>query len=401
MAERLPDWAHWSEAGVDHPWTVGVEEEVMLLDAGGTALANRIDDVLAAAPPALQAHTSAETHACLIELKTSPHATVADMASELAVLRRWLDALLRDELGLRAAVAGTHPTTTFSEVAVSSSSRYRKIEALTRAVAHREPTMALHVHVAVPDGSAAVRALDGLRSDLPLLLALSANSPFWRGSDTGFASIRTPILSMFPRFGIPRHFGRYANYVRVVERMLRSGAVPEPGFLWWDVRLQPRRGTVEVRIMDAQCRVEDVAALAALVQCLVRLHAEVPRPSTLELEVLAENRFLAARDGMSAQLVEGPLGSPRPVRRRLDELLEECGPVARMLGCAAELAGVERLAANPGDERQRRLATRHGLEALPALLGADFVPGGWATRAASPLSDEGTAAAGRHAVWSV
>src|SRR3954466_205858 len=117
--------------------------------------------------------------------------------------------------------------------------------------------MALHVHVAVPDGATAVRALDGLRDDLPLLLALSANSPFWRGADSGFASMRTPIFSMFPRVGIARHFGAYAEYVRAVEAVVGSGAIRDPSFLWWDARIQPRFGTVEVRIMDAQSRVTD------------------------------------------------------------------------------------------------------------------------------------------------
>jgi carboxylate-amine ligase len=240
-----------------------------------------------------------------------------------------------------------------------------------RALAYREPTMALHVHVAVPDADTAVHALDGLRSDLPVVLALSANSPFWRGSDSGFASIRTPLFSMFPRVGIPRRFAGYASYVGVLDRMLRSGAIPEPGFVWWDARLQPRLGTVEVRIADAQSRVGDVAAIAAVVHCLVRRHAERGRPRLAEPEVLAENRFLAARDGMRAELIDGRKAR-RPVDDRLAELLDACRPVAGALGCGAELAAAAALAADPGDVRQRRLAARDGLAALPARLGDEF-----------------------------
>ena len=143
-----------------------------------------------------------------------------------------------------------------------------------RELARREPTFALHVHVGVADPEDAVRLANRLRAHLPLLLALSANSPFWQGRDTGLASARTPLFQAFPRVGIPRAFDDYADYVEAVDLLIRCGAFPEPTFLWWDVRLQPRFGTVEVRIMDAQTTVEDTAALVALVQSIARLEVE-------------------------------------------------------------------------------------------------------------------------------
>jgi glutamate---cysteine ligase / carboxylate-amine ligase len=377
-----PAWARWSEAAASRPWTVGIEEEVMILEPPGCSIANRIDDVLAALPPAVARRAAAETHACVVELRTDPHATVAGAAAELALLRQALDGALRDRLGLRVAAAGTHPLATHSEVAVSTSARYREIDATMRALAHREPTMAQHVHIAVPDGATAVRALDGLRSDLPLLLALSVNSPYWRGSDSGFASLRTQIFSMFPRVGIPRAFGTYTEYKRAVDPMLRSEAIPEPGFLWWDARLQPRLGTVEVRILDAQSRVTDAAALAAVVHCLVRHHAEAERPGAAGPEVLAENRFLAARDGIRAQLIDDRIGQQRPARDALTELLDDCEPLAVRLGCGSELASAAALAEDPGAARQRRLTAREGIAALPAWLAAEFAPAGRTVAAA-------------------
>jgi glutamate---cysteine ligase / carboxylate-amine ligase len=356
-----------------------LEEEAMLLDPADWSVANRIDDVLAALPFAVAPHAAAETHACVVELRTAPHPTVTSAAAELAWLRRSLDATMRDELGLRAAAAGTHPLATRAEVSVSSGSRYREINATMRALARREPTMAQHVHVAVPDGDSAVRALDGLRGDLPVLLALSANSPYWRGSDSGFASARTPIFSMFPRVGIPRAFGTYAEYVRAVDPLLRSHAIPDPGFLWWDARLQPRLGTVEIRIMDAQSRLPDAGALAAVVQCLVRRHADGTCHAAGP-EVLAENRFLAARDGMDARLIDDRFGTRRPVRDVLAELLEDCRPFAVELGCGAELSAAAALAADPGEARQRRHATRDGVAELPARLADDFAPNGQVER---------------------
>jgi carboxylate-amine ligase len=369
----LPDWARWNRAAAECPWTVGIEEEVMLLDPGDWRLVNRIDDVLAALPPSLARHAGAETHACVVELRTAAHPTAAGAAAELATQRRSLDVAVRDDVGVRAAVAGTHPSATYADVALSGSARHREVAATMRSLARREPTMALHVHVAVPDEAAAVRALDGLRVELPTLLAVSANSPYWRGGDSGFASVRTPIFSAFPRVGIARHFGNYLRYVQAIDPLLRAEAIPEPGFVWWDARLQPRLGTVEVRIMDAQSRVSDAAALAALVQCRVRRHAGAPAAHAVGTEVLAENRFLAARDGMRARFIaSGP--RRRPARRTLANLLDDSAPFADELGCATELAMAAELGATPGDERQRAHVARYGLTTLPARLEAEFAP---------------------------
>jgi glutamate---cysteine ligase / carboxylate-amine ligase len=344
----------------------------MLLDPATWSVANRIDDVLQALPANVRRQASAETHACVIELRTDPHPTVRGAAAELASLRASLAVALQEALRLRAAVAGTHPLVTGEQVAVSNGDRYRQVSSSMRALTHREPTMALHVHVAVPDAETAVRVLDGLRGDLPLLLALSGNSPYWRGEDSGFASIRTPIFSMFPRVGIPRRFGSYAEYVAAVDPLLGSEAIPEPGFLWWDARLRPHLGTVEVRITDAQTRVADTAALAALVHCLACLRATGERPADAGPEVLAENRFLAARDGMRAQIIDARTRRKRSLRGALTELLGHCESIAPSLGCSAELATASALAADPGAARQRRLAADRGIPALPASLETQF-----------------------------
>jgi carboxylate-amine ligase len=163
--------------------------------------------------------------------------------------------------------------------------------------------------------------------------------------------------------------------VRAVDAMLRSGAISDAGFLWWDARLQPQLGTVEVRIMDAQTSVRDVAALAAVVQCLVRRHAGAPARLGTTPEVLDENRFLAARDGMTARLIDDT-GARVPAVDRVAALIGSCSPLAAELGCLAELADAERLAADPGDVRQRRIAARDGLAALPERLGDAFAPAG-------------------------
>ena len=368
----LPEWADWNPAGAESPWTLGAEEEVMLLDPTDWSLASRIDDVLPVLSRNVADHAAAETHGSALELFTRPHATVARAAGELADLRAGLAADLQP-LGLRAAVAGTHAFAQWRDIEVSPGARYQSIYDTMRELARREPTFALHVHVAVPDPESALRALRGLRVHVPLLLALAANSPFWQGRDTGLASTRVPVFGAFPRVGIPRAFGSYAEYVEAVDVMLRCSAFPEATFLWWDVRLQPKLGTIEVRIMDAQTRAADNEELLALVQSLVRLEATEGFASeqiSRRPELLDENRFLATRDGMRAEFLDPEAETRRPVRDILDEVLEACAPHAALLGCESELSSVPLLADEPGYARQRVLAGVRQGDQIGSALGA-------------------------------
>ncbi len=268
-AEPPAPWSKWRH-GHATAYDLGIEEEVMLLDLhGGYALAPAIDDVLAAWPEELCDYASSETHASVVELRTGVHATVGATVAELSELRLVLNGVL-DDLGLVAATAGTHPSAVWHEMQVSSRERHQHVYGSMRELARRERTFALHVHVGLPSGEAGIAAFNRLRAHVPLLLALSANSPFWQGRDTGLASARTPLFQAFPRVGIPRAFGSYGEYVRAVDLLLDCGAFPDPTYLWWDVRPQPKLGTVEIRIMDAQSTLSATAALVALVQSLVR-----------------------------------------------------------------------------------------------------------------------------------
>jgi len=374
----LPAWATWAAPHELGPYTVGVEEEVMLLDQLTWALAHRIDSVLPRLPHTRVGSFTAETHGSALEIQTSVHAQVSEATRELAALRAELETTLR-ALSMRAASAGTHPFAVWQEIMVSAGERYQFVYGSMRELARREPTFGLHVHVGVPDPEAAIRAANRLRGRIPLLLALSVNSPFWQGRDTGLASARTPLFQAFPRVGIPRSFADYAEYVEAVDMLIRCGAVPEPTFLWWDVRPQPRFGTVEVRIMDAQSTLTDNGSLTALVQCIVRRAVEedltLP-PSSAPQEVLNENRFLAARDGMDADLIDHEAGTRVPARQILEETLAACIPHAEDLGCAAELEGVRELARKTGAQRQ--LGLYRSLGSLPrvvAVLADDFLAG--------------------------
>lgn len=375
MGEAAPaesvEWSAWRSS---EAYTVGIEEEIMLLDPDGWGLTQRADEVLSVAGEHLAGHCAAETHEAALELKTSPHKTVRDAIAELRELRLLLAGQL-SELGLAAAAAGTHPAEMTEDSRVSPSSRYQVIHQTMRGLARREPTFALHVHVGVPDPESAIRLFNQLRAHLPMLLALSASSPFLRGRATGLASNRTILFQGFPRTGVPRQFDSYADWSAAIDVLLRSGAIPEPTFLWWDVRPQPALGTVEVRVMDAQPRLGATAALTALVQSLARLELEQGYASP-ELvgsqEVLAENRFVAARDAAAAELID-PVHAVRvPLSRLLHDLLDAARPHAAALDASAELEQVRMLLLAPESRHQERLEASAGLPALVADLAARF-----------------------------
>ena len=360
-----PEWARWNGV-IERRYTIGVEEEVMLLHPSDHSLAESSERVLGRLSGELAEHICPETHAAVVELATGIHVDVAGAVAELAALRAQLAGELL-AMGMGAASAGTYPLACSGETRVSGSERYRMVADSMRALARREITLALHVHVGVPDAEDAIRVLNGLRGAVPVLLALSANSPICQGRDSGFASARTVIFQGFPRTGTARRFAGYADYVGAVDALIASGALPDPSFLWWDVRLQPALGTVEVRVMDTQSTVADSAALIALVQSLVRLELEGEgADGDVGAEVLAENRFLAARDGLEARLIDPAKRQLVPVRKLIYESLARCRPHAIALGCSVELDQVGRLEAGNGADRQRVWAG--GAGGLPDLV---------------------------------
>lgn len=346
----------------------------MLLVPGSWALAPAIDAVLEAWPEETRDRVSSETHSSAVELRTGVHTTVGDAIAELGRLRAQLARVL-DGLGLAAAVSGTHPSAVWHDMVVSSRERHQEVHGSMRELARREPTFALHVHIGLPTGEAGVAAFNRMRAHVPVLLALSANSPFWQGRDSGLASARTPLFQAFPRVGIPRAFGSYGEYVRAIDLLLECDAFPDSTYLWWDVRPQPKLGTIELRIMDAQSTLDRTAALVALVQSLVRLelvegHADAALVHAPE--VLDENRFLAARDGVDARLVDPVLEHAVAVPEIAAELVAACRPHADHLGCLAELEQVARLIDEPAPEHQRRLAADGDLHSLVERLAFEF-----------------------------
>jgi carboxylate-amine ligase len=354
---RTPDWSVWRQRE-NADYTIGIEEEVMLLNGENFSLANRVESVMPRLPEPVADQATRETQNSVIELCTAVHTQIGPGVDQIGQLRAELaDAIA--ELGLRAAAAGTHPFAIWEEIAVTSGDRQEFVHGSMRELARREPTFALHVHVGLNEPELAIQVSNRMRVHLPLLLALSANSPYWQGRDTGLASARTPLFQAFPRVGIPRVFTSYDHYVQSVDLLVETAAIPDRSYLWWDVRPHPGIGTIEIRVMDAQTRSVDTAALVALTRSLVKLEAEeglVSERSVEAQEALVENRFLAARDGVHAELIDIDLASRRPVSEILDSILDRARPHASELGCTEEVEACAELIRSSPADRQREVA---------------------------------------------
>jgi carboxylate-amine ligase len=350
------------------PHTIGIEEELMLLDPRTLDLSPCAAQVLAVLGG--DARFKPELVAAQIESATTPRSTVAAAAGALRDARRDLAAAL-DGQALVAA-AGVHPfAAALGEL--STGGRYDQLADEFASVARRQVVFGLHVHVAVSGADRAVAVHDALRSYLPELAALAANAPFHEGRDSGLASVRPGIAAMLPRQGIPPALGSWAAFERALQWGASAGVLPEMRQWWWELRLHPFFGTIELRVADAQTTVGDAAAYAAVVHALVTWLAE-RADAGAQLDVaptwrIAENSFRAARDGLDAQLADLVSGEREPLRERLERLLDELAPVAARLGCATELDDARRLACGPGGAaRQRAEAARGGLDGLVAWL---------------------------------
>jgi glutamate---cysteine ligase / carboxylate-amine ligase len=337
--------------GRGDPYTLGVEEEYMLLDAETLDLVQHVETVLAAVSgDDLGAQIKAELMQSVVEIATPVCRTAGDVAHELRTLRSYVGRVA-GERGLRVGSAGTHPFSLFERQRITARDRYRQLVDQMQYVARRELIFGMHVHVSVDDTEKAIQIVNGLLTHLAELLALSTSSPFWRGEPTGLHSSRQMVFSAFPRSGPPPRFRDYADYAEVVGQLERTGCIADYTHIWWDVRLHPRLGTVEVRVCDAVTRLEDAVAIAAYCQALVKLYAEQHDagreiPSYHRI-LTSENKWLAARFGLEAPVMDLATGRRNrvAVAQIVRRTLRELEPHARELGSDRELEGVRELLA--------------------------------------------------------
>ena len=348
--------------GKGDPFTLGVEEEYMLLDEGTLDLVQHVEAVLAATEGhELEQRVNPELMQSVLEIATPICRTPAEVESELRRLRTYV-ASLATERGLRVGSAGTHPFSLFERQRITARDRYRHLVDQLQYVARRELIFGLHIHVAVDDPERAICVVNGLLAHLSSLLALSASSPFWRGELTGLASSRQMVFAAFPRSGPPPRFRDYADYAEVVGQLEKTGCIADYTHIWWDIRLHPRFGTVEIRVCDAVTLIEDAVALAAFCQALVKLYSErhavgAETPSYHRI-LTTENKWLAARYGLEAPVMDLATGRRNrvPVAQLVRRTLREIEPHARELGSDRELEGIrDILSRGNGSDRQRRV----------------------------------------------
>src|SRR3954453_19359816 len=245
-------------------YTIGVEEELMIVDAETLDLSNSIETLLRGIPQDLAGEVKPELLESVCEIATTPCKNTAEVGRQLRELRRAAPDTA-GRAGLAVGSGGPAPFAMWEDARVVARPRYRELIAGLQFIARQELIFGVHVHVAVDDPDKAIHVANGMRVHVPLLLALSANSPFWRADSTGLQSTRTPIFRAFPRVGIPPRYDNFDDYSRRAEFMVESRAIEDYTYLWYDVRPRPNFGTVEVRVMDAQTRVEHTLAIAALV----------------------------------------------------------------------------------------------------------------------------------------
>jgi len=348
--------------GAGDPFTIGVEEEYQLLDGRSFDLVQHIDTILAAVSGhELEKQINAELMQSVLEISTPVCRTAGDAMSWLTQLRGYVTGIAYEK-GLRVGSAGTHPFSLFETQRITARDRYRALIDQLQYVARRELIFGMHVHVAVDDPEKAIQVVNGLLPQLAPLLALSASSPFWRGEPTGLASSRQMVFSAFPRSGPPPRFRDYADYADVVGRLESSGCIADYTHIWWDIRLHPRFGTVEIRICDAVTRVQDAVAIAAYCQALVKQLSEryddgEQIPSYHRI-LTSENKWLTARYGLEAPVMDLVTGRRNriPVSRLIRWTVSDLMPHARELGSERELEGVlEILARGNSADRQLRV----------------------------------------------
>ena len=343
--------------------SLGVEEELLLVD-DARRLTPAAEDVIEAVGQDLKGWVSTEIFATQIELKTGICGDSGQALDELAHLRRVVA-----ERGFAMIAAGLHPDDP-EEPELVDSRRYEVVKEDLASLL-TTPPCGLHVHVGMPDPETAVRVCNALRHRLPLLQALTANSPFRQGEDTGLASARAAVVASYPRFEMPRAFRDYEDFLRVADQLIAAAGVGDYTYLWWDLRPHPKLGTVEVRGMDVQTEVGDNAAIAALIQALAAKEIERPGEQPgLCREALEESYFQAGRHGLEARLMVDD-ETAAPAREVAARVLEEVRPYARRLHAAGPFERIERIVSGGnGADVQRRAHAKAGIEGLLGDLAA-------------------------------
>jgi carboxylate-amine ligase len=348
--------------------SLGIEVELAIVDSTTGELASRAPEVLAELTRLQggQEHPKVkpELFACTVEIITGVCLSVSearlDLESTLAELRDVLEPMGLDVIG-----SGVHPSTVWDTQSYTQGERYLDLLDRLQWPARRLITHGIHYHVGVRSAEKSIAITNATAVYLPMLLALSSSSPFWHGSDTGLASIRTKLMEAMPRTGLPPRLTSWAEFESFMESLINAGSINTIREVWWDIRPHPDFGTIELRMCDAMPTLREIVSLAAFAQSLVeRFDQLLDRGYSLPTGrdwILRENKWRAARYGLAAELVVDESGRTRPIANMIEETVDELMPIARRLGCDSELGDVLRiLETGTSTDRQRRVLAESG-----------------------------------------
>src|ERR1044071_2867675 len=330
----------------EHRFTLGIEEEFAIVDPETRELRSHIQEILEGGKVVLKEQIKPEMHQSVVELGTEICDSIGHARTHVIDLRSKL-ADLAAKAGLKIASVGTHPFSHWRDQHITEGERYKQIIEDMQLVARANLIFGLHVHVGIPDRDSAIHVMNQVRYFLPHIYALSVNSPFWVGQNTGLKGYRLKVFERFPRTGIPDSFDSLSEYDDYCKLLVKTGCIDNPKKIWWDIRLHPFFDTLEMRVCDAQSRVDDTLAIAALIQAVIaKLYKLLKQNTTFRVyrrRLLDENRWRASRYGIDGKLID--FGREREVETRslLNELIDFVSTEIMELGSVRELEHIERI----------------------------------------------------------
>src|ERR1700751_5690045 len=348
----------------NHTFTLGIEEEFAIVDPETRELRSHIQEILEGGKVLLKEQIKPEMHQSVVELGTEICQSIVEARQHVIELRSRL-AELAGRSGLKIASVGTHPFSHWHDQLITEGERYQEIVKDMQQLARANLIFGLHVHVGIPERETAIHVMNQARYFLPHIYALSVNSPFWVGQDTGLKGYRLKVFERFPRTGIPDAFESLSEYEDYCKLLVKTGCIDNPKKIWWDIRLHPFFDTLEVRVCDAQSRVDDTLAIAALIQAvIVKLHKLLRRNTTFRVyrrRLLDENRWRAARYGLDGNLIDFGKETEVEERSLISELLDFISTEVDELGSRREMEHIERIMREgAGADRQLGAFARTG-----------------------------------------
>ena len=354
----------------EHTFTLGIEEEFAIIDPETRELRSHIQEILEYGKVILKEQIKPEMHQSVVELGTEICQSIVDARAHVIQLRTRL-AELAGRSGLKIASVGTHPFSHWRDQLITQGERYREIVKDMQQLARANLIFGLHVHVGIPDRDVAIHVMNQARYFLPHIYALSVNSPFWVGQDTGLKGYRLKVFERFPRTGIPDTFESLSEYENYCKLLVKTGCVDNAKKIWWDIRLHPFFDTLEVRVCDAQSRVDDTLAVAALIQAVIaKLHKLLHQNITFRVyrrRLLDENRWRASRYGIDGKLIDFGKETEVETRSLLNELLDFVSTEVNELGTGNEMAHIERIM-REGTGADRQLAVWERTQDMKAVV---------------------------------